>query len=62
MNNATVTSKMPAIKEEKGMLKKENLARFIEFVDSIPIERKSKFDDMSKNEIKMLRLKDRGLL
>ena len=49
-------------KKEKGMFKKENLVRSIEFVDSIPIEKKSKFDAMSKNDIKMQRLKDRGLL
>ena len=48
--------------KEKHTFKKESLARSIEFVDSIPIEKKSKFDEMSKNEIKMLRLKDKGLL
>ncbi len=60
MDETTVTNKISAIKKCKS--EKENLARSIGFVDSIPIERKSKFDEMSKNEIKTLRLKDKGLL
>ena len=40
----------------------QGFKRAIEFIDSIPVSRSGKFDDMTKNEIKMQILKDRGLL
>ena len=48
--------------KEKEVLMKQNLKRAIEFVDSIPNPKANKFDEMSSSEIKMQRLKDRGLL
>ncbi len=48
--------------EDKQELQAQNLKRAIEFIDSIPIKRTSKFDNMTHSEIKMQRLKDRGLL
>ncbi len=48
--------------EENDKQKREHLARAFEIVDSIPISRKSEFDNMSETEIRMRRLKDRGLL
>ena len=47
---------------DKEVLEQENLNRAIAFVDSIPEERNCRFDGMTKSEIKMQRLKDRGLL
>ena len=40
----------------------ELLRRAVMFVDDIPIARKSEFGQMTKSEIKMKRLQDRGLL
>ena len=50
------------MQEEKEALKKQNLERAVTFIDSIPIERKNQFAEMSDSEIKAQRLKDRGLL
>lgn len=47
---------------QKETLEKQNLKRAIEFVDSIPRSNESRFDNMSKREIKKQRLVDRGLL
>ncbi len=49
-------------KDEKQTLQEENLKRAIEFADSIPVDRVSKFDCMTKSEVKARRLADRGLL
>ena len=48
--------------KEKQNLMEQNLQRAVEFVDSVPVARGSKFDNMTHSEIKALRLKSRGLL
>ena len=52
-----------SIKEdEKQILFEQNLLRAIDFVDSIPQQKTSKFDSMTHAEIKEQRLKGRALL
>ena len=48
--------------QEKQVMIDENFERAVAFVDSIPQPRTSKFDNMTHAEIKLQRLKDRGLI